>query len=891
MGEVYEARDEHLDRSIALKILPPELVQNDDRVRRFVQEAKSASGLNHPNIVTIYDIGHTEPSQSQEGGETESAGPVHFIAMELVRGRTLRDKIHHEQAPLKELLRWLAQSAEGMAKAHAAGIVHRDLKPENIMISNDGFAKILDFGLAKLTERKVSGEGVGSVAATDVRHKTREGTVLGTVGYMAPEQVQGKVVDERSDIFSFGCILYEATTRQRPFDADSDIETMHQIITAQPTAVIEVNPDAPSELRKLIRRCLAKDPDKRYQSMKDLSLELFDLVEEFDQLSVSAASRSSGSGDAAPIVSARSRWILPGAIALAGLALAAAVYFALRPRTAAAPAATGALNAKFTQLTDLGGLEDQPSLSPDGLYVAYAADPAPDVPRSDIFLLRVGGRNPINLTQGSPDNDEMPAFSPDGQWIAFRSGRGGGGIYLMGATGESVRRIADFGYNPSWSPNGKQIVVSTEGGNNPRGRTTTAQLWIVDVQGGAKKKIFDGDAVQPQWSPDGKRIAFWSLPYSQRGQRDISTIPAEGGKPVQITDDPALDWSPAWSGDGKTLFFASDRGGSMNLWRVPIDPSTGAAAGAAQALTTPSSWSGEISVARAAPRIVFASLAGEINIHKLAFEPAGAIASSSDTAVTTGTTLFLEADPSPDGSQVATRSWSGQEDIYLVRPDGTGLRKVTDDPAKDRGPRWSPDGKQIAFYSDRSGRYEIWVIDPEGGNLRQVTKTEGRSLWFPTWSPDGKKVAVSNEQRATIFDLTQPWPVTKGEPLAPMAEGLVMEVSDWSPDGRYLVGFSRKGAEEWNGLWVYSVESRSYEKITDTGSSYPSRPAWLADSRRFVFAHDGKLWVADRVTRESKPIYEPLGYFLQTPRVSRDQRTIFFMKSRDEGDIWMATLE
>jgi serine/threonine protein kinase len=275
MGEVYLARDESLDRSVALKILPPDLVKNDERVRRFVQEAKSASSLNHPHIVTIYEIGEAEE--------------IHFIAMELVSGHTLKTLIHQEKTDLKTLVRYLAQAADGLAKAHAAGIVHRDLKPENIMVTSDGFAKVVDFGLAKLTETATSGTDLTS-APTALAKATGAGMILGTVGYMSPEQVQGKTVDHRSDIFSLGCVLYEAATRQRPFQADSDVETLHKILKERPQPIEEITPEVPGELRRAIRRCLTKSVDQRWQGMKDLALELAELADEFDTLSASSGS-------------------------------------------------------------------------------------------------------------------------------------------------------------------------------------------------------------------------------------------------------------------------------------------------------------------------------------------------------------------------------------------------------------------------------------------------------------------------------------------------------------------------------------------------------------------------------------------------------------------------
>ena len=886
MGEVYEALDERLDRAVALKVLPLEFVQNEERVRRFVLEAKSASGLNHPHIVTIYDIGHAEPEQKDS--ETPSNGkPVHYIAMELVRGLSLRDKIHGEKAPLKELVRWLAQVAEGMAKAHGAGIVHRDLKPENVMISNDGFAKILDFGLAKLTEGKTPIEG-GASMATAVRN-THEGAVMGTVGYMSPEQVQGKVVDARSDVFSFGCMLYEATTRQRAFEADSQIETMHQIISAAPVPVAELNPDAPSELRKMIRRCLAKDPEKRYQSMRDLSLDLFDMVEEFDELSTSSPSRSSsGSGSIGAIAPPGKPWALIATIGLLVVALAIVSALLLRRQ---APAATPEVKATFTQLTDLGGPESQPALSPDGQYLAYVARPSPESSDRDIFLLRVGGRNPLNLTAGTPEVDEQPAFSPDGQLIAFRSGRGGGGIFVMGATGESVRRISDFGFSPSWSPDGKKVVISTETGNNPKARTTVAALWIIDVQSRERKKIYDGDAVGPRWSPNGQRIAFWGLPNTGMGQRDIMTIASEGGKATLVTDDAPLDWCPAWAPDGKSLYFSSDRGGSMNIWRAPLDESTGAVTGPLQALTTPSAWSGEIAIAQTAGRIAYAASNTEVNIHRIAIDPATLQAQGSDVPVTTGSTQFVEPSISPDGSTIVMRSSSGQEDLYIVKPDGSGLRKITDDTAKDRAPRWSPDGTRIAFYSDRSGRYEIWTIDAEGSELQQATSTTGRSVWFPEWAPDGKKIVAFNEGASLLFDVSGVLPTAHPENLPPVDKDVSFAASSWSPDGMLLAGLSMRDGTPTSGIWIYSMDSKAYTKVAELGDDAINNPVWTPDGRHIILASEGGLVAIDRATLEVKKIFRPVGYGASQPSITRDGRMIYFSTDREEGDIWMATIE
>src|SRR6266699_3251531 len=271
MGEVYLAEDTRLHRKVALKVLPTELAANKDRMRRFEQEAQAAGALSHPNIAQIFEIGEHDGT--------------HYIAMEFIDGVTLREKIHREYVEMAKLLRYLQQVAEGLAKAHAAGIVHRDLKPDNVMITRDGYAKILDFGLAKLTEQtkpQTIESAEEAPAAVMQRPLSKPGLVMGTVGYMSPEQAQGKPVDHRSDIFSFGCLLYEAATGERAFASESTIDTLHKIVHAPVPLVKDVNPSAPADLTRIVRRCLAKDPDDRYQSIREAAIELRDVRRELE---------------------------------------------------------------------------------------------------------------------------------------------------------------------------------------------------------------------------------------------------------------------------------------------------------------------------------------------------------------------------------------------------------------------------------------------------------------------------------------------------------------------------------------------------------------------------------------------------------------------------------
>src|SRR5205823_4334090 len=403
-------------------------------------------------------------------------------------------------------------------------------------------------------------------------------------------------------------------------------------------------------------------------------------------------------------------------------------------------ASTPLRNATFTQLTDQSGPEYFPSLSPDGksfVYASYAGG------NWDIYLQRVGGKNPVNLTKDSPSDDTQPAFSPDGERIAFRSEREGGGLFVMGATGESVKRLADFGFNPAWSPDGKEIACADEGVVQPSGRfNPNSRIWAVNVATGERRLVTKEDSVQPHWSPHGVRIAYQGR--GKAAQRDIWTIPAGGGEPVEVTNDAATDWNPVWSPDGKYLYFASDRGGSMNLWRVPIEEQSGKVLGQPEAITTPSAYSAHLSFSQDGRRMVYAQTVSRGNLQQVGFDPNKETVTGQPVWITQGSRRANTPNLSPDGEWLAFDSWGGQQDdLFVIRQDGTGLRQLTDDIYKDRKPTWSPDGKRIAFHSDRSGKYEIWTINSDGSGLQQLTYTSA-NINNAVWSPDGTRLAYHN---------------------------------------------------------------------------------------------------------------------------------------------------
>ncbi len=926
MGEVYLAEDTRLHRRVALKILPSELASNNDRLRRFEQEATAAAALNHPNIAHVYEIGEATLSADRGSSPTVREGsPIHFIAMEYVDGLTLRQLIHEQQTELSKLLRDMQHVAEGLAKAHAAGIVHRDLKPDNIMITRDGHAKILDFGLAKLIEpQQLSGSGSSEVATAIIKQQSQPGTVLGTVGYMSPEQAQGKTkeIDYRSDIFSFGCILYEALTSHRAFEGKDAIDTLNKIIREQAPPVTTLRPNAPSDLQRIIRRCLAKDPEDRYQTIKDVAIELRELRRELADgtgidptaalarskagagagtqstslesaglrsLSAGAPGTDSGAAfvGAAAMGHARpSKWSLKLVLGSVLLFLFASGWF-LWPRLwSRSREAASIKNARFMQLTDQSSPQFFPSLSPDGNSFVYASRASG---KWDIYLQRVGGKNSNNLTRDSSSDSTQPAFSPDGERIAFRSERDGGGVFIMGATGESPKRLTDFGYTPAWSPDGNEIVYAVDHTTEPNNRTIVpSPLWVVNVATGAKRTLAQGDAVQPNWSPHGDRISYWGT--HRGGQRDIWTISASGGESVPVTDDAPVDWNPVWSPDGKYLYFASDRGGSMNLWRVAIEESSGKVLGQPEPITTPSAYSGFMSFSRLGNRMSYVQVITRNNLQQVAFDPERERTVGASFWITHGSQIATNPSLSPDGEWFVFDSVGDKkEDLFIIKRDGTGLRQLTNDAYKDRAPSWSPDGKKIVFFSDRSSRYDTWTINPDGSGLQQVTLTKERGTQLSMWSPDGKEILCNLQFGAPIIlEVSKSWDEQTPKTLSLGSDPNQWFLAySWSRDGQKLAGILRGPQSLTADLISYSLGPATFEKLNDFGT----RPNWLNDSRRLIFARDDKIYLLDSQTKKTRLIFSVAPNGLQALGISRDNRTIYYSLTTTEADVWLMTFQ
>ena len=847
MGEVYLARDLKLDRRVALKILPTQFTKDVAQVRRFEREARAASALNNPHIITIHEIGNEES--------------LHFIATEFIEGQTLRQRLSNGPLPGDEVLNIATQISKALAAAHASGIIHRDIKPENVMVRPDGLVKVLDFGLAKLSESELT---IPASQVPTLSLQTDAGMLMGTVSYLSPEQVQQQKLDHRTDIFSLGVVLYEMLGSKRPFTGDSVNEVFEAILFNDPKAI---DTNLPLELNKVVARALAKDPAERYQSAEELRADL----EDIDQLQDRRQS---------------ARWI-KWAAALTAVGLLAVLTFWGWQSRRPAPAQRLAFASAAQKLTDLPGEEVYPSLSPDGASFVFAG---PQSGNWDIYRQQVGVRSAVNLTASSDSYDTQPVFSPDGSRIAFRSSRNGGGVFLMRVDGSDVLQVTDAGFNPAWSPDGRELALNDDNIFNYEARSTyptVSKLWAVDVNTKTRRVITTRDAVQADWSPHGQRLAFWG--EQKGGHRDIWTVAADGKtEPVPVTDDAFIDWNPIWSPNGKYLYFLSNRGGEMNLWRVAIDETTGQLRSGPEPATLSASNCQYVSFARNGKSLIYGQSTRNENVSQVGFDPVRAQIIGTSTFLTQGLKRYAFFSLAPDEqSFVYLARGEPQQDLFTANRAGTPLHRLTDDAAQDIVPRWSPNGEWIAFLSDRSGKYEIWKVKPDGSGLSQMTNEPGREVIAPVWSPDGTKLLYQiRNVNSYIIDTNRPGTEQTPQPLRGQAPAGFIPW-DWSRDNTRLVGWQPLSDER--SIVIYSFEEEHYQRFVLGFGAYP---IWLNDDRRVLFREGGNLYVLDRVTGKWQEILS-----LKAPTLignyalSRDNRRLYYTSSSAEADIWLLNVE
>jgi Tol biopolymer transport system component len=574
------------------------------------------------------------------------------------------------------------------------------------------------------------------------------------------------------------------------------------------------------------------------------------------------------------------------ALALLAIALTAALAAAFAYRAGRGSAKAPALS--FTQLTFDAGVEGNPTIAPDGKTFVYEKQGAAG---RQLFLQRVDGRSAIALSRSEAHDDHAAAFSPDGSQIAFRSDRDGGGIFVMGATGESVRRLTSTGFDPSWSPDGSEIVFASEEMLSPTSRNSVSSLSAVNAGTGAVRRIASGDAMQPSVSPNGKRVLYWGLPVGG-GQRDLYTVALNGdaSSVVAATQDAPLDWNAVWASDGKSILFSSDRGGTMNIWRLGIDEESGKPQGEPQPLAVPASWAGHISLSRDGHHLIYVARTVTEERHLGTFDPAKGGVTIEEKPLFNGSMLVRNAEPSPDGQWVAFSTEGRQEDVFVIRSDGSEIRQLTNDIHRDRGVSWAPDGSRVLFYSTREGDYDAWSVRIDGSEVTKLT--EEAHVNFPKMSPDGKRLAFYDLEHGRIADLNR-LPASTAATLPPLPNGHGFLVTGWSPDGTRLVGSNWQTASL---LFVYSLASSTYRPlgrvVTTPASSDQFKSSalrisarWIDNRRVLVSYQDDALAVIDVDSNAEQVVGKAADAV-----ISGNGRTFLSGRRRSEGDIWMVTL-
>ncbi|MGE5347513.1 MAG: protein kinase domain-containing protein [Acidithiobacillales bacterium] len=767
MGEVWRARDTRLGRQVAVKLLPDEVSQDAGRVARFESEARALAALSHPNILAIYDF-------------SRSDGRVYAVT-ELLSGETLRGRMCGEPLGWRKATEVAAAIADGLASAHGAGIIHRDLKPENVFLTSDERVKILDFGLAKSVE-PVSEDAVTQTSPSGGALST-EGEVVGTLSYMAPEQLRGLKVDGRSDIFALGCVLFEMLSGKRPFAGPTPADTLAAILHGEPRPLDPASPIPPA-LAGIVSRCLEKRIEDRFDTAHDLAIAL---------RSVHRDQQPPATTVPGPRPWHRA-WF--AAVVIPAAAAAVLVIFLKWPRAVSESTPAGGSWGPPRQITTAPGWEAEPAFSPDGTLVAYSSNASGN---PEIWVVDPDGSEPLRLTDDRAE-DRKPAWFPDGRAIAFASTRSGRtSIWKVSRLGGSASLLIENGDMPAISPDGTRIAFTRAG------PTGLPRVWVALVADPSRAERLTGDEdgewdhLDPAWSPDGMLLCYSAF-------RDMWLVPAGGGKAWRLTSDHKHDRYPVFTPDGRSVFFSSFRAEPPSIWRVSLH------GGAPERILPGPAVANHPSLSRDGRRLAFATLTvnRDVVVADRKTETVSRIASSR-----TDETPAI----APDGSAVVfCTDKLGTYDLWLASLEAglTGKRPARRLTSLNPGPAtpvFSPDGRWIAFFRTFKGHRDIWAVPVSGG--APIPLIEGtRDNVHPAYSPDGTRLAfVSNRtghENLWIVPIRDGLPA--GEPWR-LTEGNATDTFPvWSPDG-VRIAFIR--AEE---VWVVEVRPGAAPRRVTAGA-------------------------------------------------------------------------
>ncbi len=773
MGEVYLARDTRLDRQVALKVLPSQFTRNAGRIARFQREAKTASALNHPNIMAIYDIGEI--------------GDTWFIAAEFIQGATLRERLACGKMEVQEVLGVVIQCALALEAAHQSGVVHRDIKPENIMVRPDGLVKVVDFGLARVGQ-------TGQESGADI---TQAGTLMGTPRYMSPEQARGENLDRRADIFSLGAVLYEMLTGHRAFPGETSAEIFAALLSSKPRPPSECMDGIPEDCDAIVSKALERDRETRYQTMQEFAADLQNLKQRLETMGPAVfRKRAAERAERSALPRGISQGLRIAAVALAlalGLAL---VWYA---RTFEPGNRAEAPSLSVVPLTSFEGDKDFGVLSPDGNRFAFSWNG--DEERRggklerNIYTKTIGQDEPVRLTF-APQDERLPVWSPDGRYIAFcrvltlQPEPGRYAIYVVPAAGGKERKVGEGGMGVSWSPDGRTLAIA--GSSSKSGG-----LVLLSLETGVRRQLTTPHPYLdnlPVFSPDGRWIAFTrDFGFSAR---EIFIVPASGGSARRLTFDREPTYGAAWTADGREIVFASNRGiGGESLWRVSV------AGGVPKRLSATLEGGFYPSISRKGNSLVYTQAFQDTNIYAYDGPGFGGKSVPGRFGEPKGLIMSSRRDDSvsisPRGQIAFVSKRTGNEEIWVCDRNGEHSVELTSFRGPGTGtPRWSPDGRWIAFDSLAAGNPNICIIAANGGNPHCLTSGPSGNF-MPSWSPDGKWIYFKSNRSGS----DQIWkiPAAGGTPIEVTRGGATEAFA--APDGK-LVYFTKR---IWGSVWTVPV--------------------------------------------------------------------------------------